>query len=192
MLPIALALMQFAPTLASMLGGPKAGDVANKVVQIAQTVTGAATPDAALAAIQADPAKALEFQAKVVESHVELARIDADLQKAEITAQAQNASDVNKTMQTEAASEHWPTYSWRPFIGFVFGLNMLIATITASAVFIGVMCGMASAAQALAALPQMLGALAAINGLATPVLGIASYFRGKMQADPSVPTNNKG
>lgn len=46
--------------------------------------------------------------------------------------------------------------------------------------------------KAIAALPTALGSLAAICGLATPVLGIASYFRGKMQADPRIPTDNRG
>ena len=29
-------------------------------------------------------------------------------------------------------------------------------------------------------------------GLAIPILGIASYFRGRMQADPALPTVNRG
>jgi hypothetical protein len=38
----------------------------------------------------------------------------------------------------------------------------------------------------------MIGAMSALIGVTMPVLGIASYFRGKMQADPSVPTDNRG
>ncbi|MGF6781128.1 hypothetical protein [Paraburkholderia sp. GAS334] len=41
-------------------------------------------------------------------------------------------------------------------------------------------------------LPGMLGAEAAVMGTMAPVLGIASYFRGKMQANPAIPTDNRG
>lgn len=76
MLPIAMALAQFAPSLIGLLtGSDKAASVAQQVVGIAQTITGTPTPEAALAAIQADPAKMLEFQQAVLAS-------DTDLQKA--------------------------------------------------------------------------------------------------------------
>ena len=32
---------------------------------------------------------------------------------------------VNATMQSEAKSEHWPQYSWRPTIGFTFAAILL-------------------------------------------------------------------
>jgi hypothetical protein len=58
-----MQLAQFVPGIIAMLSGSdKAGEVAGKVVEIAQTITGAETPEAAVAAIQADPAKMLEFQ----------------------------------------------------------------------------------------------------------------------------------
>lgn len=76
MLPIALALAQFAPSLIGLLtGSDKAANVAAKVVDIAQVVTGTAAPEAALTALQADPAKALEFQQAILAA-------DTDLQKA--------------------------------------------------------------------------------------------------------------
>lgn len=84
MLPIALALAQFAPMLAGVLAGPKAEEVASKVVDIAQQVTGQDTPEKALDVIQRDPQRALEFQIKVVDSEVELTRIYADLDKARL------------------------------------------------------------------------------------------------------------
>jgi len=63
LIPIAMALAQFAPGIIKLLtGSDKAEAVAGKVVDIARTVTGTDTPEAALAAIQADPNKILEFQ----------------------------------------------------------------------------------------------------------------------------------
>ena len=48
----------------------------------------------------------------------------------------------------------------------------------------------------LAQLPGMIGAEAGVMATMAPVLGIASWFRGKMQADsnnrPRVPTDNRG
>jgi hypothetical protein len=173
---IAMALAQFAPKIVSMIGGTKAGDVAEKVLDIAKTVTGVADAPAALAQVTASPELQLEFRRQVDSQELELQKLAAGV-----------AIEVNKTMQVEAAAEHWPTYSWRPFVGFVFGANLLIATITTAAVFISMLCGVTSATAALTQLPQMIGALAAINGTAVPILGIASWFRGKAQADPGIP-----
>ena len=63
LIPIAMALAQFAPSIIKLLtGSDKAEEVAGKVVEIAQTITGTDNGEAALAAIKADPNKVLEFQ----------------------------------------------------------------------------------------------------------------------------------
>lgn len=81
---IALGLAKFAPSLIQYFtGSDKAANVAQQVVNIAQTVTGAATPDAALAAIQADPQKAMEFQLAVQAADNDLTKAYlADVQSA--------------------------------------------------------------------------------------------------------------
>jgi hypothetical protein len=78
--------------------------------------------------------------------------------------------EVNQTMRVEAAAEHWPTYSWRPFNGFLFGITIFCSYF-----------------------------LLPLFGIETPeipnevwltwggILGIASFFRGKAQADPEIP-----
>jgi hypothetical protein len=38
----------------------------------------------------------------------------------------------------------------------------------------------------------MVGSMAALVGVVAPILGIASWFRGKAQADPAIATSNKG
>jgi len=177
---IALGLSQFVPAIAKWVtGSDKAGEIAGKVVDIAKVVTGKADPDQALAAIQADPALALQFKTAVLAQQVELEKLAVA-----------NAADVNKTMQAEAASEHWPTYSWRPAIGFSVALAVVLSVLTVfmaygAAVIYG-------RPEGLASLPGVLGAVAAIIGVVSPILGIASWFRGKAQADPNVPTNNRG
>lgn len=73
MAPLILAALKiaagFAPEIIEKVAGEEA---AGKVIEIAQAVTGMAAPDSALAALQADPAKALEFKQKVLEASLEL------------------------------------------------------------------------------------------------------------------------
>lgn len=57
---------KYAPDIIRYLKGEKAGDVAEKVIDIAQTVTGTATPKEAEAILAVDPAKALEFKLAVM------------------------------------------------------------------------------------------------------------------------------
>ena len=74
---IALALAsQFAPSIIKYFTNSEtAGEVAGQVIEIAKTVTGKGTPDAALEAIKADPALAMQFKTAVMAN-------DADLEKA--------------------------------------------------------------------------------------------------------------
>lgn len=85
LIPIAMALAQFAPMIAGWLGGSKAEDIAGKVVGVAQAVTGQSAPDAALAALQADPNLAMQFQKAVLDQQSHLAEVAADVQKAQMT-----------------------------------------------------------------------------------------------------------
>lgn len=76
--PIAaiLGLAQYAPSIFRFLGaGEKTAKVADTVAGIAQAVTGTASPDAALAAIEKNPELALKFRQAVLEA-------DTDLEKA--------------------------------------------------------------------------------------------------------------
>jgi len=103
----------------------------------------------------------------------------------------QNAADINETMRSEAVSEHWATYSWRPFIGFVFGIMAFMMAGTVMASYIAVMLGYMKV-DVLSYIPQMLASMAMVMGTIAPILGIASWYRGKMQADPNIPTDNRG
>ncbi|WP_253635809.1 hypothetical protein [Burkholderia multivorans] len=85
LIPIAMALAQFAPMIAGWLGGSKAEDVATKVLNVAQSITGQSAPDAALAAIQADPNLAMQFQKAVLDQQVQLAQAAGALEQARIT-----------------------------------------------------------------------------------------------------------
>jgi hypothetical protein len=188
---ICMALAQFAPTIAGWLGGSKAQDVAQKVVGIAQAVTNTNNPDQAVAAIQNDPAMAEKFQEAVLSRHLQLAQLAHDETMAEIQADIANTASINATMQVEAKADHWPTYSWRPFIGFCFGILAMTSGVTVAVCYLGVMFWQ-KPPTLLAQLPSMIGAEAGVMATMSPVLGIASWFRGKMQADPRIPTDSRG
>lgn len=81
---LALALAQFAPSLIKFFtGSEKAADVAGKVIDIAKSVTGAPSGDAALEVLKADPAKVLEFQQAAMANDADLTRAFlADVQNA--------------------------------------------------------------------------------------------------------------
>ena len=87
MAPLALAAIKIAagyvPDLIGKLAGPNAENVAAKVIEIAQAVTGRPDPDSALSVLNADPAKALEFQQAILAADVELRKAEfADLANA--------------------------------------------------------------------------------------------------------------
>lgn len=178
---LAMTLGQFAPSMIKWItGSDKAGEVAQKAIDIAKTVTGKGTGDEAVAALQADPNLVLKYRQAVLDQEAEFEKLAV-----------QNAADINKTMQAEAAAEHWPTYSWRPAIGFAVALDLVASVIVVMVAYAGVMFFQVKP-EVLSYLPPLLGAMAALIGVASPILGIASWFRGKMQADPSIPTVNKG
>lgn len=81
-IPIALALAEFAPTLLRYFGvGAESASVAEKVADIARTVTGAATPEDALAAIKASSEAQERFRTAVMQNDTDLQRMYLDDRK---------------------------------------------------------------------------------------------------------------
>lgn len=73
LIPIALALAQFAPSVLRFFGaGTASTAVADQVAGIARSVTGAATPEAALAMLRDDARLAQEFNLAVLRQDGEL------------------------------------------------------------------------------------------------------------------------
>lgn len=148
----------------SWLGDMLGGAVGETVAKVGDTVKKFVTTDADRMALENELTK-ITLEAKIKADEIAL--------KYQEMAVA-NAKDINQTMQSESASEHWPTYAWRPFIGFVFGLYI-------ASMFILPLFG-------LAPVPLSADLVLTIGA----ILGIASWFRGKMQADPNIPTVNRG
>lgn len=173
---IAFALAQFAPAaLKWMAGSDKAADVASKVIDIATAVTGKPDGQAALEELKVNPAAVLEFRKAVLDQEVELEKLAKG-----------NADAINATMQAEAGAEHWPSYGWRPAIGFSVAYNIVFTTTVVGIAFTGVIL-FARDPKLLEHIPAMIFAMTGLIGMAMPVLGIASWFRGKAAADPSIP-----
>lgn len=96
---IAMGLAQFVPQIAKWItGSDKAEQIAQKAVDIAQAVTGKPSGDEAIKALQADPNLVLQYRKAVLDQKFSFQEMAV-----------QNASDINRTMQAEAAAEHWPS-----------------------------------------------------------------------------------
>lgn len=183
------AVAKVAPVLGTLIGGP-AGPAIGALVSSALGVDN--TPDAVSQALATNPDAAVKLRQIEADQAVRLRELAVTAENNRLTAETAAIQSVNATMQVEAKADHWPTYSWRPAIGFGVAFNTVAASVLVLGVFTAVVSGSPQAATAVAQLPLVLGSLAAISGTVLPILGIASYFRGKMQADPSVATDNRG
>jgi hypothetical protein len=99
-MPLIFGLLQFIPEIAHLFGNSTINSavdspIAQKVLSIAQVVTGAATPDAAIATIQGDPATALAFKKAVLDQQVTLEQLA--MQKAKNDDDADIADEVAVT-----------------------------------------------------------------------------------------------
>ena len=184
---IADAVGRTAPLLGTLLGGPAGAAVGALVASALGT---GADPDAVAKEIAANPEAALKLREIEARRQIDLQGLAVDWAQAEMQAAAQATGSVNSTMQAEAAAEHWPTYSWRPAIGFAVALAVVGSVLTVFAAYGAALPNGKS--DGLAAMPGILAALAGIIAVVSPILGIASWFRGKAQADPNVPTVNRG
>lgn len=161
------------PVIATALGGPLGGIAAKFVTdKLGLPQDTADNVTAILSGMT--PEKLTELKEHEQELQVKLAELGYHNVEAIAEFNTRALEAVNKTMQAETASEHWPTYSWRPFIGFMFGLYIASMWLLP---FFG---------------KQPVSISADLTLSIGAILGVASYFRGKMQADPNIPTNNKG
>ena len=181
-------LKSLLPTAATLLLGPGAGIavkfLADKLGVPEQTAEAVTTAMTSLAESPEGRAKLAEIDA-ALKTHAQ--DIGLDLERLA----ASNAAEINATMRAEAGAEHWPTYSWRPAIGFAVALNLVLTALVVVIAYAGVIL-LGKDAAPLAYIAGMIGAMAALVGVAVPILGIASWFRGKAQADPTLPTINRG
>lgn len=156
-----------APVLGTLLGGPAGGAVG---ALIASALGVRDTPDEVASAIAVDPTIAVKLRQIEKDRQIELQTLLVQAESHRLTQETAALVAVNETMQVEAQSNHWPSYSWRPFIGFIFG-----------ATFFGVYFVLPLCRMPVPHIPPE--AWLSIGA----ILGVASWFRGKAQADPTNP-----
>ena len=183
---IAETVGKVAPILGGLLGGPAGASIGGL---IATTLGVENKPEAVSEVLRINPEIAFKLAELESNQKVKLEELAVSVAIKEFDSITQNMSDVNKTMQEETKSEHFLSYSWRPLIGYSVGISTVGGVIISFVAYTAALCGKP---EGLTQLPIVLGALAALNATTMPVLGVASYWRGKAQADPSVPFSNKG
>lgn len=159
-----------APALGTLLGGPGGAAVGGLIASALGTAN---APEDVAAAVK-DPDALVKLRQIEADKATKLQELLAAQAQAEIAAAQAQVQAVNNTMQTEAKADHWPTYSWRPAIGFVFAAYI-------ASLFILPLFGKAPVVLS-ADMTMAVGA----------ILGVASWFRGKAQADPRIPTDSRG
>lgn len=168
LIPLAVALAQFAPKIIGWLAGEKAEETAEKVVGIATEITGFKDPQQAAEAIKASIDLQLKFQTLANELALGLER--------EYTAQL---AIINQTMQQESKSEHWPQWGWRPFWGFISALAFLVVCIFVCQ--LGKEAIAAKDANAIGMIPVVVGAFTTLFAVPGAILGITAWGRNKLK-----------
>jgi hypothetical protein len=106
---VAMGLAQFAPQIVKWVSGSnKAEEVARRVVDVAEAVTGRTGPDA-VAALQADPALVLQFRERI-------ASIEADIEKAYLQ-DRQHARETHR--------DHWMPWALTLTLAAMVGLMVV-------------------------------------------------------------------
>jgi hypothetical protein len=168
-------LSSLLPTVATALGGPLAG----AAIAWFSHVTGTDSKDVndIIDTIKGmTPEQRAAIAAKETEFKLAMAQLGYQTDKDILDANVRATEAVNTTMQAEAKSEHWSTYTWRPCIGFSVAFNLASSSIVIFIAYI-------FKPELVTAIPNMLTAQAGLNAVALPILGVASYFRGKMQTE---------
>lgn len=161
-----------APWAITALGGPLAPVIAS----IVSSVTGASKENVTetLESLSLTSEGRLKLQEIETAAQIKLAEMGyASLQSLE-EIKFKAIAEINATIRAETTAEKWPQYSWRPFNGFLFGITIFCTY------FVLPLCGVSS--------PTIPETVWVTWGL---ILGVASFFRGKMQADPAIPTATK-
>lgn len=161
------------PWLTTALTGPLGGMAASvvadhlglsdKTVDSVKSILNAMSPEDALKLKTAEN----DFQLKMAEMGFTNVKDMATLD-------VQAIESVNKTMQAEASAEHWPSYSWRPYNGFLFGTTIFCTYFLLPLFKI--------------APPTIPESVWLAWGA---ILGVASYYRGKAQTNPDIMTGKK-
>lgn len=166
-LPLLGLALEYGPKLIGMVNDD-AGEAAERVAGVVQSVTGTDDAHIAREALSANPELRVELQRQLNELAIALAQEETKRQKA-----------VNETIRAEAKGEDPWTRRWRPFIGFITGVSFFAAVIG-----FFVIVGMAIAKNDptfMGHIPTLIGQLVMLFGVPGAILGVASWHRGVKQ-----------
>lgn len=171
---------QYAPMLGSAigtvvpgasLGGDLIGAVAKKFGVETQD------PDELINIIATDPESALKFKELEKEHETEITRVlveKAIALEQEITKQA---SKVNDTMQAELVNTSTFKSCWRPFNGWILGINTFLFTV--SIIVLAFLAVLTKNTDALLMIPNLIAAYSVIIGTQCAVVGVSAHSRGQ-------------
>lgn len=167
-----MGLAHLVPGLVRLFKGDKAGDVAQKAVDVAKVITGTESPEEAAQQIKNDPALLIKYQEAM--NPIVIAELEAEADKLE---------SVNKTMRAEYDQDDLYTKRWRPTYGycsaFTWTIQMLGFTFIVGWAVID---SPKEAPNIIAAITGMLSALMVLWGVALAVLGVSVMKRSDDKA----------
>ena len=132
-----------------------------------------------MAAIERDPAAAVKLKEIESTENIELKRIAMQGVTLKLAADTERILAVNVTMSNETKSDNWWTSGWRPFWGFSSGLAFFVVScFCCYLAYKGIIGG---EPKALAMMPQLVGAFAALFSIPMAVLGVTAWHRGVKQ-----------
>jgi hypothetical protein len=166
-----------APLLGTALGGPGGAALGTMVAGLFGADP--ESPGEILAKMQMDPEAAIklreaELRHKERLEEIALERTRLDTQK-EITA----LQEVNTTMRTEAKSEHWAQWGWRPYWGFISGTAFLAVCIFVCV--LGYQAIKGGNPQAIGTIPMIVGAFTTLFAIPGGILGISAWGRNRLK-----------
>lgn len=166
---VGTAVADFAPLLGTAVGGPLGGGIGTLLADAFGTED---EPEAVLAAIKADPNAAVKLQKIQSDEKVRLQEVVAN--ERVMTIQA-----VNETMRTEAKSEHWMQWAWRPLWGIISAVAFFVICCFVCYLAYQAISGKDPAA--IGMIPQLVGSMTMLFGVPGAILGVASWHRGQQK-----------
>lgn len=155
-LGVAGLLARVAPDIVGAFTGDdsKATKITKTAANVAKTLTGQADEEAAVAALENNPALLIEFEREVRRAALR-----------EMELENERLKTVNETMRVESQSQHAYVRNWRPTFGYVVSGAWAI-------LFLAIAYAMVATPQYAAELIQAATSLTPLWGIALAVLGV--------------------
>jgi len=178
---VAGMVVKVAPLFAGLLGGPVGAGVGLAAKLLGSLFGTEPEPGPIMEAIKADPEALVKVRELELAHQRELVRYTLEAETNQMVQQTAQIQAINQTMQAESKSEHWPQYSWRPFIGFCTGIAFielvsLIGWLAYEAII-------GAKPEAIGMIPQTVMAFTGLFAIPGAILGVSAWYRGKTKHD---------